>query len=159
MLDSEKWNDLRREKSTIYNGNKNTQADVRVYLNAPKEEELVPTENIRATRKNVRNMPNVGIANQIAGQRKRRQKIRQKKSINIIVLMKNEAELQLLDYQFKKRITEATRNITTMQQNVANALNNNNNNSNEMDHHSSTPPPEEEPPDSRGSGEDSGNSY
>ena len=60
---------------------------------------------------------------------------------------KSISQQQLLDYQFKKRITEATRNITTMQQNVANALNNNNNNSNEMDHHSSTPPPEEEPPD------------
>ena len=50
---------------------------------------------------------------------------------------KKEAELRLLDDQFKMRIREATSNITTMQKNGANAVNNNNNN--EMDHHSSTP--------------------
>ena len=58
---------------------------------------------------------------------------------------KKEAELQLLDDQFKMRIRDAARNITAMQQNETNAVNNNNNN--EMDHHYSTPPPEEEPPD------------
>ena len=73
------------------------------------------------------------------------QVIRQRKSTNIIILTKKEAELQLLDDQFKMRIREATRNITTMQQNETNTVNNNNNN--EIDHHSSTPPPEEEPPD------------
>ena len=117
------------------------QAEARVYLNAAKEEALVPIENIRSTRKNIRNMPNVEIANWIAGQRRWRQRILKKKMTNIIVLTKKEAELQLLDEQFRKRIIDATRNITTMQQNAANAVNNNN----EMDHHSSAPPPEEEP--------------
>ena len=54
---------------------------------------------------------------------------------------KKEAELQLLDDQFKMIIREAVRNITTMQQNEMN------NHNNEMDHHSSPPPPEEELPD------------
>ena len=48
---------------------------------------------------------------------------------------KKEAELQLLDDQFRTRITDAKRNITTMQKNETNAVNNNNNN--EIDHHSS----------------------
>ena len=87
----------------------------------------------------MRNMPNVEIANWMAGQR-----MRQKKMTNTIVLTKKEAELQLLDDQFGTRVIEATRNITTMQQNVANAVNNNNN---EIGHQSSTLPPEEEPPD------------
>ena len=46
------------------------QAEARVYLNAAKEEALVPIENIRSTRKNIRNMPNVEIANWIAEQQK-----------------------------------------------------------------------------------------
>ena len=124
---------------------KRLQEEARVYLYAPKEEALVPIENIRATRKNVRNLPNVEIANWIADQRQLRQKIRQRRRANIIVLTNKEAGLQLLDHQFKMRIREATRNITTMQKNETNAVNDNNNN--EMDHHSSTPPPEEEPPD------------
>ena len=78
-------------------------------------------------------------------QRQLRQKIRHRRSTNIIIYTRKEAELQLLDDQFKMRIREATRNITTMQKNEANAVYNNNNN--EMYHHSSTPPPEEEPPD------------
>ena len=123
---------------------KRLQEEARLYLYAPKEEALVPIGNIRATRKSVKNLPNVEIANWIADQRKLRQKIRQRKSTNIIIHTKKEAELQLLDDQFKMRIREATKNITTMQQNETNAVNNNNNN--EMDHLSSTPPPEEEPP-------------
>ena len=90
-------------------------------------------------------MPNVEIANWIAEQQKRRQRIRQKKINKIVVLSKKETKLQLLDNQFRKIIIEAMRNITAMQQHVVNAVNNNNNN--EMDHHSSTTPPEEEPPD------------
>ena len=65
--------------------------------------------------------------------------IRQRKSTNIIMHTKKEAEVQLLDDQFKMRIREATSNITSMQQNETNGVNNNNSNSNEMDHHSSTP--------------------
>ena len=57
--------------------------------------------------------------------------------------LRQEAELQLLDDQFRTRITDAKRNITTMQQNETNAVNNNNNI--EMYDHSSPPPPEEEP--------------
>ena len=114
---------------------KTLQAEARVYLYASKEEALVPIENIRATRKNVRNLPNVEIANWIADQRQLRQKIRQRRRANIIVLTNKEAGLQLLDHQFKMRIREATRNITTMQKNGTNAVNNSNNN--EMDHHSS----------------------
>ena len=79
---------------------KRIQAEVRVCLYAPKEEALVPIENIRATRKNVRNLPNVEIANWIAEQRQWRQKIQQKKVTNIIVLTKRETELQILDHQF-----------------------------------------------------------
>ena len=94
----------------------------------------------------MRSLLNIEIENWIAGQRQLRQKIKQKKSTSIIIHTKKEAELQLLDDQFKMRIREATRNITTMQQTETNAVNNNNNN--EMDHHSSPPPPEEEPPDS-----------
>ena len=147
-----------RERHQQYAMNrKRLQTEVRVYLNAPNEEALVPIENSRATMKNVRNMPNVEIANWIAGQQQLRQKIQQKKITNIIVLKKREAELQPLDHQFKRRIIEAMGNITTMQQNVVNVVNNNNNN--EMDHQSSTPPPEEETTRFRGSGEDSDNSY
>ena len=97
----------------------------------------------------MRNLPNVEIENWIAEQRQRRQKIRYKKSTSIIVLTKMEAGLQILDHQFKMRIRETTRNITTMQQNVANAVNNNSNN-NEMYHYSSMPLPEEEPPGIKG---------
>ena len=116
------------------------QPETRLYPNATKEEALVPIENSRATRKNVRNLPNVEIANWLAEQRQRRQMIRQRRRTNIIVLTKREAELQLLDHQFKKRIREATRNVTTMQKHETNAVNNNNNN--DMDHHSSTLPPD-----------------
>ena len=59
--------------------------------------------------------------------------------------MMKEAELQLLDDQFKMRIRVALRNVTTMQQNGANAVNDNKNN--EMDLLPRMPPPEEEPPD------------
>ena len=72
-------------------------------------------------------------------------KIQQRKSTNIIIHMKKEAELQLLDSQSRTRIRDAKRNITTMQKNEMNAVNNNNNN--QMDHHSSPPPPEKETPD------------
>ena len=92
----------------------------------------------------MRNMTNVEIANWITGQQQLRQRIQQKKITNIIILMKREAKLQLLDHQFRKRIIQATRNITTMQQNVANSVSNNNNK--EMDHQSSTPPSEGGPP-------------
>ena len=76
----------RRQRYTIER--KRLQVEARVYLNAPKEEELVPNENSRATKKNVRNLPNVEIANWITEQRQLRQKIRQKKSTNSIVLTK-----------------------------------------------------------------------
>ena len=42
---------------------------------APNEESLVPIKNIRATRRSVRNLPNVEIANWIAEQQQLRQKI------------------------------------------------------------------------------------
>ena len=65
---------------------KRLQEEARVYLYAPKEEAaLVPIENIRATRRNLRNLPNIEIANWIADQRQLRQKIRQRKSTNIII--------------------------------------------------------------------------
>ena len=117
-----------------------------MYLYASKEEALVPIENIRATRKNVRNLPNIEIANWIADQRQLRKKIRQRICTNIIMMhTKKEAELQLLEGQFRRRTRDATRNITTMQQIDTNAVNNSNNN--EMNRHSTPPPPEEEPPD------------
>ena len=47
---------------------KRLQKEARVYLYAPKEETLVPIENIRATRKNVRKLSNIEIANWIADQ-------------------------------------------------------------------------------------------
>ena len=56
----------RRQRYTMER--KILQAEARVYLNAPKEEGLVPIENSRATRKNVRNLPNVEIANWITEQ-------------------------------------------------------------------------------------------
>ena len=45
---------------------KRLQEEARVYLYAPKEESLVPIENIRATRMNLRNLPNIEIANWIS---------------------------------------------------------------------------------------------
>ena len=100
----------------------------------------------------MKNMPNVEIANWIAGQRRLRQRIRQRKMTNItacIVLTKEEAELQIvLDERFRNRIIDATSNIATMLPNVANAVNNNNNNNKEIDQDpSNTTPPEEDPPD------------
>ena len=71
--------------------------------------------------------------------------VRQRRSTNIIIYARKEAELQLLDDQFRGRLKDAKRNITTMQENETNAVNSNKNN--EMDHHSSPPPPEQEPPD------------
>ena len=124
---------------------KRLQEEARVYLYAPKEEALVPIENIRAMRRKVRNLSNIEIANWIADQCQPRQKIRHMKITNIIMHTKKEAELQLLDDQFKMRTREAKRNITTMQQNETKAVNNNINN--DMDYHSRTLPPEEEPPD------------
>ena len=81
-----------------------------------------------------------------------RQQIRQKKITNIIHLTKKEAELQQqLDQKFNMRIAiEATRNIISMQQNVANAVSNNNDN--EMDH-------QRRSHQIKGIGEDSDNSY
>ena len=39
MLDTEKWNDKRRETTTIYNGTEKLQAEAKVYLNAPKQQQ------------------------------------------------------------------------------------------------------------------------
>ena len=69
------------------------QSEARVYLNAPKEEALVPIENIRATRKNLRNLPNAEIANWISEQSQWRQKTKQKKITNITALKKMGAGL------------------------------------------------------------------
>ena len=116
-----------------------------MYLYVQKEELLVSIENFRATRTNLRNLPNKEIANWIAEQCQLRQKIRQRRSNNIIMYARKEADLQILDHRFRSRLNDATRTITTMQQNEMNAANDNNNN--EMDQLSSPPPPEEEPPD------------
>ena len=116
-----------------------------MYLYAPKDQSLVPIENFRATRINLRNLPNIEIANWIAEQHQMRQKIQQRKSTNIIMYTRKEAELQILDHQFRTRVNDAMRNITTMQEDEMNAVNDNNNN--EMDQLSSQPPPDEEPPD------------
>ena len=58
-------------------------------------------------------------------------------------VMRQEAEPQILDHWFGTRVNNATRNITTMQQNETNAVNDKNNN--EIDQLSTPPPPEEEP--------------
>ena len=65
---------------------------------APKEESLVSIENIRAMRMNLRNQPHIEIANWIADQRQLRPKIRQGRFTNIIIHMRKEAELQILDH-------------------------------------------------------------
>ena len=62
----------------------------------------------------------------------------------MFMYLRQEAELQLLDHQFRRRVNDATRNITTMQQNQTNAVNNNNNI--EM-YQFSRAPHDEEPPD------------
>ena len=92
---------------------KRLQEEVRVNLNAPKEESLVPIENFRATRMNLRNLPNIEIANWIAGQRQLRQKIQQRRTTNISMHMRQEVELQILDHRFRTRVNNATGNITT----------------------------------------------
>ena len=74
------------------------QEEAGVYMYAPKEESPVPIENIRATRLNLRNLPNIETANWIAEQRQMRQNIRKRKSINIIMYLRQEAELQILDH-------------------------------------------------------------
>ena len=61
---------------------KRLQEVARVYLYAPKEESLVPIKNIKATRRSVRNLPNIEIANWIAEQKRARQKMRQRKTIS-----------------------------------------------------------------------------
>ena len=96
---------------------KRLQEEARVYLYGPKEESLAPIENFRATRMNLRNLPNIEIANWIAEQRQMRQKIRKRKSTNIMD-----------DQQFRGRTNNAKRNITTVQQNETNAVNDNSNN-------------------------------
>ena len=53
---------------------KRLQAEASVYMNALKEVALVPIEHSRATRKNVRNLPIVEIANWIAEQCQQRQR-------------------------------------------------------------------------------------
>ena len=40
----------------LHNRKERVQAKARVYLNAPKEEALVPIENSKAARKNVKNL-------------------------------------------------------------------------------------------------------
>ena len=57
----------RRQRYTMER--KRLQEEARVYLYSPKEEALVLIENIRATRRKVRNLPNIEIANWIADQR------------------------------------------------------------------------------------------
>ena len=56
----------------IYGGytleRKRLQEEARVYLYAPKDESLVPIKNIKATRRSVRNLPNIEITNWIAVQ-------------------------------------------------------------------------------------------
>ena len=67
-----------------------------MYLYAPKEEALVRIEDIRATRRNMRKLPNIDIANWIAEQRQLKQKIRQRRITNGIIHTRKAAELQLL---------------------------------------------------------------
>ena len=98
---------------------------------APIEESLVLIENFRATRMNLRNLPNTEIANWIAEQRQMRQQIQKQRNTNIIMYLRQEAELQMLDHQFRTRVNDAMKNITAMQQNETNAVNDNINN--EMD--------------------------
>ena len=62
----------------------------------PKKDALVPIENIRATRMNMRNLPNIEIANWIADQRQLRQKIQQRKSTNISVHTKKKLSYNYL---------------------------------------------------------------
>ena len=62
----------------------------------------------------------------------------------MFMYLRQEAELQLLDHQFRTRVNDAMRNITSMQYNQTNAVNDNNNN--EIDQ-LSHPPPDKEPPD------------
>ena len=69
---------------------KRLQEEARVYLYTPKEESLVPIENFRATRMNLRNLPNIEIANWIAEQRQMRQNILQRRITNIIMYAKRE---------------------------------------------------------------------
>ena len=69
---------------------------------------------------------------------------RKGRATNIIIYLRQEAELQILDHQFRTRVNNAMRNIATIQQNQMNAVNDNNNN--EMDQLSHSPP-DEEPPD------------
>ena len=132
----------KRQRYTVER--KRLQEMARVYLYAPKEESLVPIKNIKATRRSVRNLPNIEIANWIAEQKRARQKIRQRRTTNMLMHLRQEAELQILDHRFKTRINDATRYITPMQQNQTNAVNNNNNI--EMDQLSRVPH-DEEPPD------------
>ena len=61
---------------------------------------------------NLWNLPNIEIENWIAGQRQLRQKIRQKRSTNIIIYTRKEADLQILDHEFRTRLNNAKRNIT-----------------------------------------------
>ena len=59
---------------------KRLQEMARVYLYAPKDESLVPIKNIRATRRSVRNLPNIEIASWIAEEGQMRQTIRQRRT-------------------------------------------------------------------------------
>ena len=67
MIYGEKWQHYTLERKIL-------KEEARLYLYAPKEEALVPIGNIRATRKNVRNLPNIEIAFWIADQRQLRKR-------------------------------------------------------------------------------------
>ncbi len=55
---------------------------------APKEESLVSIENIRATRRNMRKLPNIDIANWILEQQQLRQKIQKRRSTNLFIYLR-----------------------------------------------------------------------
>ena len=73
-----------------------------------------------------------------------RQKMQKRMTPNMFMYLRQEAELQILDHQFRTRVNNAARNITTMQQNQTNVVNKNTNI--EMDQLSCAPY-DEEPPD------------
>ena len=70
----------------------------------------------------MKNLPNIDIANWIAKLRQLRQKIQKRGATNMFMYLRQEAELQILDYRFRMRVNDATRNITSMQQNQPNAV-------------------------------------
>jgi len=83
------------------------QAEVQVWLDAPKRESLVPLQNNNRIRKDITRATMETICTWLPHQQTLRRLIRDKQKANIISYFQSEASLEVLDWNFRRTIIAA----------------------------------------------------